>query len=148
MGAVEDSFLDVRRRQGQAQDPRGVAGAGDALGLGEFLDALVFAPGQPAVPPVGPDQGVEQGHVRLLVAVRVHRLPGGREDDLAPGDHLRLLPAVRHRQDSCSLCADRGSGPHRSPGTAADLGPGDPGPVRGRHELLVRPADPGKGRGK
>ena len=65
MGAVEDRFLDVGGQQGQAQDPRGVAGAGDALGRGEFLDAFVLAPGQPAVPPVGPDQGIEQGHVRV-----------------------------------------------------------------------------------
>ncbi len=35
VGAVEDCFLDVRGQQGQAQDPRGVAGAGDALkGIG------------------------------------------------------------------------------------------------------------------
>jgi len=75
--AVEDRLLDVRGQQSQAQDTGGVAGAGDALIGGDLLDAAVLAPGQPAVPAMCTDQGVDQRDVRLRVAVGIHRLAGG-----------------------------------------------------------------------
>jgi len=65
MGAVEDRSLDVRRQQSRARDLRGIAGAGDTLGPGEFPDAFALAPASHRFPPVGPGQGAARGHVRF-----------------------------------------------------------------------------------
>ncbi len=56
-------------QQRQAQNARGITGAGDALVGGDLPDAAILAPGQPSVPVVGPDQGVDQRDVRLRIAV-------------------------------------------------------------------------------
>ncbi len=77
MGAVEDRLLDVRSQQDQSEDAGRIARAGNALVGCDLLYAIVLAPGQPAVPAMGPDKGVDQRDVRLHVAVRVHRLAGG-----------------------------------------------------------------------
>ncbi len=77
VGTVEDRLLDVRSQRDQSQNAGGIAGTGDPLVGGDLLDALVIAAGQPAVPAMGSDQGVDQRDVRLRVAVRVHRLAGG-----------------------------------------------------------------------
>ncbi len=74
MGAIEDRLLDVGGQQRQSQDAGRIAGAGDARVAGDLFNAILLALGQPVVPAVGPDQGVDQRDVRLCIAVRVHRL--------------------------------------------------------------------------
>ncbi len=68
MGTVEDCLLDVRSQQDRAQDAGRIAGAGDPFIGGNRLDALILAPGQPAVPAVGPDQGVDQRDIPYPLA--------------------------------------------------------------------------------
>ncbi len=77
MGAVEDRLLDVRGQKGKAQDTGRIVWAGESLVGCDLLDALVFAHGQPSVPAVGPDQGVDQRNVSLGITVRVDRLAAG-----------------------------------------------------------------------
>ncbi len=84
MGATEDRLLDVWCQQGKPQDAGGIAGPGDSLVGGKLLNAIVLTIGKPAVPPVGPDQGVDQRDIRPRVAVRVHRLVGGERMVLRP----------------------------------------------------------------
>ena len=80
MGAVEDRSLDVRRQQSRARDLRGIAGAGDTLGPGEFPDAFALAPASHRFPPVGPGHGTARSHVRFRGGQG-----SGVEDGLAPG---------------------------------------------------------------